>query len=69
MFDILPRTLKTKVSWSQPLLKISDGKAYISWQTAARTGDHFVTLALIHVAADAYTNLLGPCSLDQLQDF
>ena len=25
MFDILPRTLKTKVSWNQPLLKISDG--------------------------------------------
>ena len=25
MFDVFPRTLKTKVSWNQPLLKISDG--------------------------------------------
>ena len=59
--------------WKSPgvsrCLKYLTGKAYIPRQTADRTGDHFVTLALIHVAADAYTNLLGPCSLDQLQDF
>ena len=69
MFDILPGTLNTKSPGVSRSLKYLTGKVYIPRQTADTTGNHFVAIALIHVAADAYTNLLGPCFLDQLQDF